>query len=237
MSSDNTLYCAKEGFYTTGGVTITSTGFSVGSDDRVNDSGVTHHWMAIRDFPVIDASTYVGDGELSQDIVRNRQPDVIFLFDTVGTDMYWKPSCLGSYDAFTFATQTSKATLRIGLLSNGFVVGAGININGTTYTYFNIYNERQSTQHSECGNYTGTAATNDVTLGWQPKWVMIFENTGAPFGFKTATMSGDDAGVLNTQYDWDASAGITITSTGFQLSAGSDFNTNGDTFVYMAGRY
>jgi len=99
-----------------------------------------------------------------------------------------------------------------------------------------------------CGSYTGTGAVgNNVTLGYEPQWLMVKNATIADNWIMYDNMRGmpaSDVNTGNTKYlrpnlSNAESGGFTIapTATGFQINTvGGTVNTSGDTYIYIAIR-
>jgi hypothetical protein len=238
MSSDNALSCSNDAVYGTGRVTLTSDGFSVGSEDHVNYSGATFYWMAFKAGPHIDIGSYVGDGEITQDITTGRQPNQVLVIRPTGTEqIWWKGSCMGTNDAATYATAYAFSIAAMAVISTGFTVGPALNANGVTFYYVAMYYDGKSTQHHECGSYSGSGGSGQtITLGYQPSYLMIFDNAGDFAGFKTSGVPTDYAGKLSGSYVFDDGQ-FTITSTGFTIDGTGDFDTSGVDYYYLVGRY
>lgn len=94
-----------------------------------------------------------------------------------------------------------------------------------------------------CGNYTGTGTTNNITLGFEPQWVLVKNSSGTgtnwiivdnmrPFD-QTQTTS-----LVANATTADATANPTTivpTATGFVLPTATN-NVNGTNYVYIAIR-
>jgi hypothetical protein len=235
MSGDDYMGCnANAEWITSNGVTITSTGFSVGSLVQINHSGSDFWWMAFKSTPAIDTGTYTGAGTGFNAIALGRQPDAVFVVDPVSEDMYWKPNgALTGADTYAYTSSMTGTSTGITLTSTGFTAGLSIDVSGRTYYYMAMYGVVGSTQHCEYGTYSGTSTSHTITLGFQPTYVFIFHSSES--GWKMDTNAGGAFGYLTNDYDYET-AGLTIISTGFTL-AGSDLNDSGRTYSYMAGRY
>jgi hypothetical protein len=93
-----------------------------------------------------------------------------------------------------------------------------------------------------CGTYTGTgAAGNNVTLGYEPQWLLIKQTNTTGSWVLIDTMRGFPVGGSD---QWlyanltNAESTVTAwgpTATGF-ISAGSTLNTSGGTYIYIAIR-
>ncbi len=85
------------------------------------------------------------------------------------------------------------------------------------------------------GTYTGTTAAQTVTVGFQPNWLIIWNQT-----------DGDDVNFWHsssiTTFINVAAAAATITGAvtttdhGFSLPTDSDINENAKVYVFIAGR-
>ena len=94
----------------------------------------------------------------------------------------------------------------------------------------------------KCGSYTGdgtTNGTNEVTLGWEPQWILTKRSDSADNWHICDVMRGQTTDgvtarlIANTSAAESSSYGAVPTATGFKLY--SD-NSNGGTFIYMAIR-
>lgn len=243
MSGDDVQGNSTEAEYkTTNGVTLTSTGFSVGSDQEYNHSGETFSYIAFRDSPALDYGTYTGNTG-TQTITTGRQPTMLFVCQTSGTELtFWKYNSLSGADAVEFQTEISLVSA-LTLQTTGFQASGNANLNSETYVYVSINVERSSTVYLECGSYTGnTADAQTITLGYQPKFVLIFDDGNGPGGspqtaIKVDTMSGVLAGFIERAYNYAGGATniAAINSTGFV--AWDSWNGNGAVYSFCAGHY
>lgn len=93
---------------------------------------------------------------------------------------------------------------------------------------------------SQAAGYTGNGGTQSFVLGWQPAIVMTLTTrtsgpaTGRGSGFKTVTMSGNNA--LRLAKNAAAITAMTINSDGFTLGADDSVNRNGQQHYYAAVR-
>lgn len=229
------------------GVTLTSTGFSLGSDQLVNHGGETFHWWAIRESGALQTGVYTGDGVSvgdTQDIpAGGRQPEAVWVVD-ITTAQFRMETLQARVDgglnyAMTTAWVEDSLSNALEILSDGFRarVGSGFSINdsGDTYCYLMFFKEG-ATRSFVQGKWTETGSGSvAVAVGFQPKWVLTNGGGGSPMGFwKSNTMPGDDDGELGATYDWVTSGGITLTSTGF--SAGVNANVrSGDANYFICG--
>lgn len=229
----NTLFC-DTGVSIAVGITMTATGFSVNSDDRINRSGETFHWLAFRNFAsALTQQSYIGDGAPSQNISLGLSPTVGIIV-AVTPALWLKWPSMGTQSTVRYNGSTALLALTSEFVAGGVDVGGGLNNNLITYHPNWIYQGDGSTRHVQEGTYTGNAGINSVTLGRQPKSVYIYNSTSPLLGFKTASMAGADLGELGTGWSWAPAGGVTITSIGFNLDPSPNWNGAGNTYRYMA---
>jgi hypothetical protein len=95
-----------------------------------------------------------------------------------------------------------------------------------------------------CGSYAGNGgANNNVTLGYEPQWVILKRTNGTSSWAMFDTMrgiatGGNDPRVQADQADaeLDSQNILAATATGFQLEADSAWNISGSTYIYIAIR-
>ena len=131
---------------------------------------------------------------------------------------------------------------------------SGVNATGSTYVmYVFAHNNNDggfgpdSDQDViKCGSYTGNGSATGptVNLGFEPQ-IIMYKNTsgtgnwqlhdvmrGIPTGSNDAIGYANKNWAENSTNDW-----LDVNATGFQIKAsGSDANTNGETYIYMAIR-
>ena len=99
----------------------------------------------------------------------------------------------------------------------------------------------------KCGSYTGNGSSTGtvVNLGFEPQFLMIKRAVGGTGPWAVAdSMRGVTADGKISLLRWNTNGSeatgvsrVGFTSTGFQLkNSDSDFNNNGDTYIYMAIR-
>ena len=94
---------------------------------------------------------------------------------------------------------------------------------------------------SKCGHYTGNGSGQTITIGFQPRFLIIKRTTGTPRGwFVLDTARGWGAGNDNYMELNDTSAQLSYdfgapTSTGFTLTASGDgYNQSNVVYIYYA---
>jgi hypothetical protein len=224
---------------------LTTTGFTIGSDPRVNESGQTYYWVAFQaaDWE-LKVGSYTGNGSGTRSI-----PSIGFLPDylMVMPDLTNDPNGIPLFTsitqaagvAFDFdATQRGPSSI-LALQPDGFQVGTGgvsqpdLNANGVVFHYL-AWNAVPGRMNA--GSYTGdnnTARDLDVA-GFFPEWVIIKKwplggSTERPTVHKPASTGVNaDHGLYFVDLVPPATDTIqTLRPLGFQV--GSDERTNSST--------
>lgn len=90
------------------------------------------------------------------------------------------------------------------------------------------------------GKLTGTGAVINVSLGFRPRYVKLWNSTNKAIAefFDGMTdahyLATIDSGAGTTDLSEVTSNGITLTSQGFQVGTDSSINNNNDTIWYLA---
>lgn len=128
---------------TTAITSLDSNGFSLGSDDEVNNNAVTYHYVAFdEEVDEVDTSSYTGNGAASRSITGvGFQPTyaIVRAFNTSGTERegVHKAAAVPDPGSGLFTATAGITTGITDLQSNGFQIGsnANVNNNGTPYAY------------------------------------------------------------------------------------------------------
>jgi hypothetical protein len=215
------------------GITLLSTGFSVGSEAVINNSGTTFYWIAFRQSPWVDIVSYTGDGVGGgQALTTGRQPLRVRIAQMTGSNrLVQKFSSVGAA-AQLYTTTGSNLDPAITMQSTGFLVDQDANLAGETYAAAVQYRDSGSTHHLEEGEYVGSAVGQTITLGQQPKAVLIYNSTNPRIFVKTPDMAADAHAEISSAYNWLSPGEITINATGFSVTGNAD--ASGDTIRYLA---
>lgn len=207
------------------GITLTATGFDLGTDDHYNHNGTVFHWCAIRDYGNPLVSSYTGNG-VDPQTVPGLDGGVPFAVVSGLMATFFKFRDLAGNDAMALGAAIGIDIAAITALSSGALnVEGNANVNVVPH-YVLRFGERSGTVTVHVGQYTGSGGTQSVSLGRQPRAVLIYDSTGEVFGYKDDSMSGSDCGEMAAAYAWTASGGITITSTGFDVTGTYDTSAN-----------
>ena len=211
-------------------------GFTVGTDNRVNNSGDAYYWVAMKTGSDLHVGTYVGNGVDNRSIsgVGLQPVWVITLGD--GSDSVFRPGpAAGDTSYLMTGNGQSRLTDIQALQADGFQVGSNADVNesGTTFHYI----AWAASTLVSTGSYVGNGADNRsiAGIGFQPLVAWIKRSDGQAAVWRPASLSGD-----STLY-W-ASTGATsnriqaLQADGFQVGTQAQVNNNGSTYYYLALR-
>jgi hypothetical protein len=241
-----------------------TTGFSFGSLAKANTNTETYVSWTFREQPkFFDVLTYTGDGNASRQVSHNLKsvPGFIimkrtdttgdwFCYARIDDSTYLRTKlnsfAAGSTNSFDAAKITSTYFEPVEASGNSSTNTSG----GTYIAYLFAHNAggfglTGTDNVISCGSYVGTGgAGNNVTLGYEPQWVMTKRATGEGNWNIEDTMRGLLAPtgsarelLANSTFQEQATGAINLTSTGFVLSNSSgDYNDNTRTYIYIAIR-
>lgn len=213
---------------------ITSTGFTIGTDANVNTAGVTYYWTAIKSAGPSDmvVSSYVGNGT-AQDIITPFTPVLVWIKRPSTTNLCnWKVTDMPSNEAQFFNSTATTTTAITSLNSNGFSVGTNTASNTNTVTYYYAAFSA-SLQKIITGTYegTGVARTLSILDRFNPAFFVV--KTGGQVAYqKSNTMPA----VQSVSFQASALVGGRMTgfSTGsVTLGTIAQANSNGSTYYYF----
>jgi hypothetical protein len=248
----------------TGLTAFGSTGFTVGSTDRSNGSGLNIASWTFRKQPkFFDIVTWTGDGANPRQIAHNlgSVPGCIIIKSTTRAENW------------TVYHQSLGNTGRIALNTTAAAVtGTGIWANTTpTSTYFTVTGDNLVNYSGDnyvaylfahdaggfgatgtdnvisCGSYTGNGSTSGpvTTLGYEPQWILIKNASATTGGWVIVDNMrglpvGGNSNVLRANASGGESTsvgGLTVTATGFQQhDTDPNFNESGNLYIYIAIR-
>jgi len=244
-------------------------------DGNQNAAGITQVSWTFRKQPkFFDVVTYTGTGTTAQNINHNlgSVPGCIIIKRTDSTsDWGVVHRSTNAYANYGYAGGKLNTTGVVGQTvsedtgiyydnSTYFTVDEGSayfnpNASGGTYVAYIFAHNAGGFGLSgtdnviSCGSYTGNNSTNNITLGYEPQFVLI-KAAGGAFASGTPWLmmdtmrglpgvTGIDARQLraNTSGAESGEADSRVTSTGFQVSGGFNNTNNADnTYIYIAIR-
>jgi len=241
-----------------------STGFTLGTNARVNESAVTWASWTFRKQPkFFDVVTWTGTGGSGNRQIAHSLgsvPGFITIKDT-GAASSWRcyHRSLGANNAIALnstAAASGDSTFPADPTSTYFEINAGgvYNTSGNTYVAYIYAHDAGgfgltgTDNVITCGSYTGTGADPgpNVNLGFEPQWLLVKRASGGTSNWVMGDVmrglhgySGDDGAQLypNLSNAEAAAFQFNITSTGFRVrGAGTTTNNSGDTYIYIAIR-
>jgi hypothetical protein len=224
---------------------ITSTGFSVGTDNAVNQNTLPVFWLALKDDGTGDFSTvsYTGDNTDDKLIFTAFKPDWSILKSNstiVGAQKFApQASALASpttsnYASMHFQSGPDRSDL-IGFFSDGMRVSNGsssggnlINVNAVTHYGVALKNSANFLSSS----YTGTGSAQTISTSFAPIFINLHATTSQP-----PVMQYQAAQAANTTNPFDGAQSTgkitSTTSTGFTLGTDASVNQSGTSYWYM----
>ncbi|MGB2713372.1 MAG: C25 family cysteine peptidase [Vicinamibacterales bacterium] len=210
-------------------------GFTVGTDARVNSTGVTYHWIAwIGGAGEMTVGTYTGNGTAGRNITDlGFSPDFVIVLGTTAEAVYRNSAATAS---FNFDATRSTAWISA-MGADGFTVGSDTRVNGAGGQYgFVAWNEIAG--QMDVGTYTGDGADDRsiAGVGFQPEYAFVQRDTTGynalhhpnSLGATTdLTLFFDNRGAFANYIQ-------ALESDGFQVGDQSNINQSGAPYVYAA---
>jgi len=224
---------------------VDSGGFTIGSDNRVNASGINYYWIAFKQDSDLELGTYVGNSgskpaeRRSQDITGlGFEPDYVVVMSQAADTAYQRSSDMSG--SFTFTLGLGEADKISAFLADGFRVGWSpeVNRNGTTYHYI-AWNEVSG--KTAVASYTGDGTDGrSIAVGFTPEYVIIRgDYYSSPYGsynvHHPASLGATADSTLTFVSQPSLSNAIQALETnGFQVGTSYHVNNSGSTYYYVA---
>ena len=240
-----------------------SDGFTLNvQDNEVNSTPYSYASWTFRKAPgFFDVVTYTGNGTAGHTISHNlgSVPGAIIVKrrDTADDWAVWHRS-LGATKYLQLNLADAEADLNTiwndtEPTSTNFTVGVNgkTNTNGSTYVAYLFAHDDQSFGANgdeaiiKCGGYTGNGTSgHEISLGFEPQWLMIKRTNGSQNWFMFDNMRGIATGGNDAYLQANQSADeqtaddfLELTPTGFKLiKTNTTVNGSGSTYIYMAIR-
>ena len=220
-------------------------------DSKVNGNDYVS-WAFKNTSKFFDVVTYTGDGNAGKTISHSlgSVPGMIIVKETNG-GRNWTVfhRSLGATKYLSLNTTDAEATHTsvwndTAPTSSVFSVGTANNTNrnGGTYVAYLFGHDTASDSLIQCDSYTGSSnAAQDITLGWQPQWVMLKKSNVSDDWRIFDTVRGMSSGTGNSKIlepntsdaELSSSNWITPTSTGFTAGTSATDSAN---YIYVAIR-
>jgi hypothetical protein len=217
---------------------LTSDGFTLGTNAQVNGNGVSYRWMAFRSVDgVLKTGTYTGNGTSQSPSGLGFSPDQVGVF-SAGAHLP-QQRYTGMTRSFSYGSDVGITNGITALDANGFSVGgsATVNTDGTVYHYV-AFDETPGLV--ETGSYTGNAtdSRNITGVGVTPAYVQVRANdtaTARQAAHRPSSLTGDSS----LRYDASAAAANVVQALqndGFQVGTDASVNATGVPYHYLAVR-
>jgi hypothetical protein len=216
----------------TGMISHTANGFAVGSDARVNQSGLTYHWLAIPASAEVASGMYTGNGSGQAITGLGFSPEwILFADEADGVTVIRTPQPA----AFTFRLDDGSGVPDgvSSLDADGFTLGTRpfVNSNGRSFHYVAW---RSSPGSATTGTYLGDGSADQIVsgLGLTPSYLMTHSRD-------RPLMHRFDSLPAFVSLSVIARAPIADTITGFladafSLGASANVNETGTSYTYSA---
>ena len=241
---------------------VLTNGFDIGSSARANSSGVTYaSWTFREQAKFFDVVTYTGNGSAGRTLSHSlaSQPGFILIKRTDGADPWLAFARLNGTDysslrlnttaagsSYTQSDIASSTVINVGYINSNIY---SCNVSSETYVAYLFAHDAGgfgltgTDNVISCGTYTGTGSPLNVTLGYEPQWLLVKKTSATGDWILMDTMRG----MSMTTSQWlypnaatieDASGTqLNPTATGFTVSStGSGLNGGGATYIYVAIR-
>jgi hypothetical protein len=217
---------------------LTATGFTVGTNSRVNLAGDDYHWIAFKaNSQAMQVGNYTGNGAGTRNITGlGFQPEMVMVLGDTGQRAVLRAT--GMSRTFRFDGGLGSTTGVTAFGADGFTLSnsAEVNSNGVPYHYIAFNDVANSI---DVGSYNGNSADNrTIATGFQPEYALVRRDdtgTAMPTVHHPASLTGDNT------LEFGATAMGTnriqsLPATGFQVGTNGDVNTFGETYYYLAVR-
>lgn len=223
-------------------VALTKDGFYVGGGQ--SQSSALYVYLAIkasRSCTNFQTGRYVGTGANNRAVINTNkegtpfQPN--FIYVQRATDGYNGLFRTSEHTGDASSSLTSADTTNNikTIEPTGFTVGTatGINASGAYYNWFALKNLSGAIK---VGGFIGTGASQSITLGWQPTFVMVKNrSTTDPAIVYTSTMVSNSVSSLPVSAANSIPQGITsLDQYGFTVGTDASCNGSGNTLCYLA---
>lgn len=235
---------------------MNSNGFSIGSSAIVNGNAATYaSWTFRKAAKFFDVVTYTGTGS-ARTIAHSLgiAPGMVIVkrTDTTGDwQVYSNGLTSAAYSIQLNLTNAQASATTVwnstAPTSSVFSVGtdATVNASGGTYVAYLFAHDTSANGIIQCGSYTGNGSATgpNVSLGWEPQYLMIKNASGTGNWQIIDSMRGMPVGSADATLQANLSSAessveyLSPTATGFQItSTSTEVNTSGSTYIYMAIR-
>ena len=234
-------------------IEINYDGFTAYNSTNYQTSNFNVAWSFLRAKCFFDIVTYTGNSEPRNIAHALGVVPGMIIVKCRDASTSWRVYHRGlSAGQYVELNQTNSATTDSTVWNNTapsestFSLGTNSTVNqaGHTYVAYLFAHEDSSDGLIKCGSYQGNGSDNGpvVELGWEPQYLMVKNTTSGSWCIidSTRAFTADryDASIYANSYVPESRSNrAKPTPTGFQLNTNdSDFNSTGDTYLFMAIR-
>lgn len=233
MRGGVSAYLSNPVLQISGGITLTSDGFTFSNSEILNGPGDTYYWTAFGNaFDPHDNSgagnfaigAYTGSAGDDRDIARLPfQPDLVTIKGNVASSSVWRSSAQTGDNSGFFDANIDVSNNIQALNADGFRIGTqgNVNSNGIVYYWFAFKNS----ENFKVGTYSGSGSPQNFTgVGIKPDLLWIKSIDAVNAVMKPASLTGD-----GTQFFTNLANVLdrvtSVLSNGFSLG-GNQIETN-----------
>lgn len=231
-----------------------STGWRANSSNaEVNANGDPYSSWTFRKAPrFFDIVSYTGNGANTRTITHNLgvQAGLVLIKNlsavSAWTVLHTSLSEMQYLVLNTNATANSNFAVNAGPLTDlTFNIGSDstVNANGSAYIAYVFANDPSDYGFIKCGSYTGNGTNQVISLGWQPRFLLVKGSNSATNWFMldttrnwtNSTPDSDNYLVANLNEN-EASGTFGYSTIGGFVTDAANIGANGVNYVYMAIR-
>ena len=222
---------------------ISTSGITVGNDNRVNGNTFTYRAIFVgEDAGYVATGTYTGDGTDDRNILTPFVPDLVICGEAVqlGTNVrhtyVWTTSIGGDAAIQWEAAAAVTGNFVQGVGTNFFQVGTGLNANTRTYIWAAF---RHKPLVIASGTYIGTGADNReiADTGFLPGVVSLKDWSAGVSGpaVRTGLDNGDSALLIQSTFGANVIQKFIV--NGYEIGTSAVANTSGRRYAWFAFAY
>jgi len=238
-SNVSTYLGVADGDNTETEITLDADGFTVSPALEVNTIHLRYIYIAFAGSDctsggVMCVGLYTGDTNATQAITTGFQPDLVWVKRSTSLAGNFRTSAMGANEAALFsATANNNTGVYFQTLdANGFTVGSTNNTNGGVYYYVAFKNVAGKLTVGQF-NGNGVDNRNITSLGFEPDFVLVKQNSAVAPAFNTTETWGDYSAVPTA-----AASAVNriqeLQADGFQVGTATNVNALGILSNYFA---
>jgi len=221
-------------------------GATLGTDADINASGGSYvHWGFKRAAKFFDVVTYSGNAA-PRSISHNLgvAPGFVVVKRRTSGDQWcvYVPDGVNKYGYLNNANVfTNSVNGIVGADATSFQLSnaSAVNGSGSDYVAYLFASDADPSGIIRCGVYAGTGASNPVSVGWQPQFLLTRSTSrSGEWSMYDAARGFGSAPRLYTYLNREEAAyNVTVSSSGFTVGGSNNgMNASGEEYFYMAIR-